>query len=89
MRYRTGINRRAAGEEAVGPLLGVLWALGVDGLASIAQDVVESLLPVVDIVVADGASGIAGSWSSWGWSLLGWDGRLIHWSRHYGMRRKG
>jgi len=79
IRDQAGVNGRAAGEEAVGPILGVLRALGVDGLASIAQDVVEAFLPVVDIVVVNRA-GIG--WSTINWSLLGWDG-LINWSRHF------
>jgi hypothetical protein len=54
----------------------VLWALGVDGLASVAQDMVEAFLPVIDIVVIDRTS-IGGL----GWTWLNWS--LIDWSRHF------
>jgi len=73
---QASVNRREAGEKAVAPVLGVLWALGVDGLASVAQDMVEAFLPVVDIVVTDRTS-IGGL----GWTWLNWS--LIDWSRHF------
>jgi hypothetical protein len=52
-------------------------ALGVDDLAGIAKNVVEPVLPVLDITVVDGAT-------------LGW-GRLINRSSHclyWGIKKR-
>jgi len=66
-----GVNWVAAAKEGLAPFLGVHTALGVDDLAGIAKNVVESVLPVLDIVVVD-------------WTRLGRVGRvLINWGGHF------
>jgi len=75
---QAGVNGVAASKEARGPVCGINTALGVDNLAGIAQDVVEAVLPLIDILVVDWA--LLG-WSSWEISL--WrHGRVIHWRGH-------
>jgi hypothetical protein len=67
----TGVDRGAAAKEGIVPWLGVCRALGVDNLAGIAENVVESVLPVLDIMVVD-------------WASLGWvSSILINWSGHF------
>jgi len=80
--YQAGINGAAAAKEAVAPRLSTLWTLGVDSLSSIAQDLIEAVLPVIDIIIIDRTSGVMLNWSSsWGGSDL-----LIDWSRHCSQR---
>jgi len=52
----------AASKEARGPVRSLSSALGVDHVAGIAQNVVEAVLPVIDILVVDWAWL---GWSSW------------------------
>jgi len=75
--HQASFNGHAASEEVVGPFLRTLWALVVDGSAGIAQNLVEAVLPVIDIMVVDWAS-VSWSWS-WG---TNWSSVLIDRSRH-------
>jgi len=81
-----GINRVEAVEETGEPGLRALRRLGVDDLGGLGEEVVEAVLPVLDVTVVDGAglrgagSG-GGSW--WGGSAgLGLDSGL-DWGGHY------
>jgi hypothetical protein len=59
-------NRAEAAKEAVLPRLRRLGGLGVDVLAGTGQDIVETILPLVEVVMVDGTVvvGIGLSWSS-------------------------
>jgi len=72
---QAGVNRIAAAEESRGPVLSITSALGVDDLASIAENVVEPVLPVIDILVVNGATL---GWS-WSWRSNG----MINWAVHF------
>jgi len=51
-----GLDGRAAAEESAGELLSILWALGVHGLANVSEGLVETVFPVIDVAIVDGAS---------------------------------
>jgi len=46
-----GLNWRAASEESSVELLRSFWAFGVDGLSNIGESLIESILPVVQVIV--------------------------------------
>lgn len=53
--HQAGVDGVEAAKEGRAPGLGALGRLGVDVLAGFSQDLVEAVLPVLDIAVVDGA----------------------------------
>jgi len=72
-----GLNWGAASKEGVGELLSILWRLSVDSLTNVSESLVETIFPVVDIVIVDWARGL-GSSNSWG-MLSNWG---VNWSSY-------
>jgi hypothetical protein len=81
-----GVDRVEAVEETGEPGLRALGRLGVDDLGGLGEEVVEAVLPVLDVTVVDGA-GIRGAGSGGrsrrgGSAGLGLDSGL-DWGGHY------
>jgi hypothetical protein len=64
--HQAEINRVEAAKQAVGPVLGILWRARVDNLTGFGQDLINSILPLRNITVADGAGGVVLGWGGHG-----------------------
>jgi len=62
VRHQAEVDGAAASENLVMEVLGVGWGLGVDHLAGVAENMVEPVLPVLDIMVID--------WAGLGYGLV-------------------
>lgn len=67
---RAKADRAEAAEEAVLPRLRRLGRLGVDMLAGTGEDIIESVLPLVKVVVVDGTV-VVSVRLSWGRHIAG------------------
>jgi hypothetical protein len=86
--FHTCVNGGAAAKEGVGPWLSISSTLGIDSFTGVAQNVVEAILPVLDISVIYGTSAVGSGWSSSrssNWSLTIWG--LFHWGRHVDQKK--
>ena len=72
---QAGVDGAAAAEEGVVPGLRSLRRLGVDMLAGTGEDVVDAVLPLVEVIVVDGTVVVLVLGGSGhcevGWVLLG------------------
>lgn len=53
---QAGIDRSEAREERIVPALSIRPGLGIDVLAGPGEDIIEAVLPVIDIFVVDGTT---------------------------------
>jgi len=53
--HTASLDWRTASEESSGVLLGLNWALGVDSLTNVGEGLVETIFPVVDVLVINWA----------------------------------
>jgi len=70
---QAGIDGAAAAKETRRPVLSITTCLGVDDIARVGENVVEPVLPLLDIIVVN-------------WTRLGWsNGLLIYWGVHFDL----